>query len=244
MVLLTCCGSLERTTLKYTQHERSGQIRDFSLFQHFVKPMAEGVTVTAVLDCCHSGSVLDLPYSYQPTPGGQIQMQKNFDSLSNLAFLYILAGGFLPDGFGNVTDHLSNVLGQPVDGFHGAAASELESADLMDDSAVQKASDYTPTPDVNDYEESTERQNEDNYAEYGVDPGSAAFESRGVSDDLGGNDLSNIPPYEYSNLGYGQGFGAGEATLAQEPDTAPDDSECACGEGLADVLSSLLDSEE
>jgi hypothetical protein len=169
-------------------------------------------------------------------------MQKNFDSLSNLAFLYILAGGFLPDGFGNVTDHLSNVLGQPVDGFHGAAASELESADFMDDSAVQKASDYTPTPDIND----AEGQNEDNNAEYGfpADPGGAAFESRGVSDDLGGNDLSNIPPYEYTNLGYSQGFGTGEATWAQEPTTAPDDSECACGEGLADVLSSLLDSEE
>jgi hypothetical protein len=230
----------ERTTLKYMQHERSGQIRDFSLFQHFVKPMAEGVTVTAVLDCCHSGSVLDLPYSYQPTPKGQIQMQKNFDSLSNLAFLYILAGGFLPDGFGNVTDHLSNVLGQPVDGFHGAAASELESADFLDDSAIQKASDYTPTPEI------AEGQNEDNDAEYGspADPGGAAFELRGVSDDLGGNDLSNIPPYEYNNLVYGQGFGAEEATWAQEPDTAPDDSECACGEGLADVLSSLLDSEE
>jgi hypothetical protein len=197
--------------------------------------MAEGVTVTAVLDCCHSGSVLDLPYSYKATPGGQIQMEKNFNSLSNLAFLYILAGGFLPDGFGNVTDHLSNVIGQPVDGFHGAGASELESADFMDDTAVQQASDYTPTSEVTGYDENAERAVDD--------PDGAALESRGVDDDLGGgSDLSTIPPY--SNFGYNQGFGAGDATVAQDPDTAPDDSDCACGEGLADVLSSLLDSEE
>lgn len=42
-------------TLYPLDHERAGQIRDFSLFHHFVQPMAEGVTVTCVMDCCHSG---------------------------------------------------------------------------------------------------------------------------------------------------------------------------------------------
>lgn len=47
-------------TLYPVDHNLAGQIRDFSLFNHFVKPMAAGVTVTCVMDCCHSGSVLDL----------------------------------------------------------------------------------------------------------------------------------------------------------------------------------------
>ncbi|KAL7479847.1 hypothetical protein ACHAW6_005566 [Cyclotella cf. meneghiniana] len=44
--------------------QRSGQIRDDDLLEHFVKPMKRGVTVTCVMDCCHSGTVLDLPYQF------------------------------------------------------------------------------------------------------------------------------------------------------------------------------------
>ena len=44
-------------TLYPVDHARAGPIRDFSLFNHFVKPMAASVTVTCVMDCCHSGSV-------------------------------------------------------------------------------------------------------------------------------------------------------------------------------------------
>ena len=61
-------------TLYPLDHEKAGQIRDFSLFNHFVNPMAAGVTATCVMDCCHSGSVLDLPYSYRSTKDGMIRM--------------------------------------------------------------------------------------------------------------------------------------------------------------------------
>lgn len=51
-------------TLVPLDYEEAGQIRDDDLFKILVHPMPEGVTVTCVMDCCHSGTVLDLPYKY------------------------------------------------------------------------------------------------------------------------------------------------------------------------------------
>jgi hypothetical protein len=42
----------------------NGQIRDDDIFDKFVKPMKGGVAVTCLMDACHSGSVLDLPYTF------------------------------------------------------------------------------------------------------------------------------------------------------------------------------------
>lgn len=114
-------------TIYPVDHGRSGQIRDFSLFNKFVKPMASGVTVTCVMDCCHSGSVLDLPYSFQPTEAGTIRSFQNFDTLSNLAFLYILAGGYLPPTeFGDVYNHMDGIVDGSIDDYQGVG---IESAD-------------------------------------------------------------------------------------------------------------------
>ena len=44
--------------------KRRGQIRDDDLLKYFVMPMQKGVTVTCIMDCCHSGTVLDLPYQF------------------------------------------------------------------------------------------------------------------------------------------------------------------------------------
>jgi metacaspase-1 len=115
-------------TLYPVDHGLAGQIRDFSLFNHFVKPMPAGVTVTCVMDCCHSGSVLDLPYTYQPTSAGTIRMRQSMNALTNLAFLYILAGGILPmEGglFDSVTQHLQDVLGESIDSLTGTGVEEM-----------------------------------------------------------------------------------------------------------------------
>lgn len=44
--------------------KKRGQIRDDDLLKYFVMPMQKGVTVTCIMDCCHSGTVLDLPYQF------------------------------------------------------------------------------------------------------------------------------------------------------------------------------------
>jgi len=52
-------------TLVPLDYETSGQIRDDALFKVLVHPMAAGVTMTCLMDCCHSGTVLDLPYKFK-----------------------------------------------------------------------------------------------------------------------------------------------------------------------------------
>jgi hypothetical protein len=51
-------------TLIPVDFQRAGQIRDDDLLTHLVKPMSAGVTMTCLMDCCHSGTVLDLPYRF------------------------------------------------------------------------------------------------------------------------------------------------------------------------------------
>ena len=42
--------------------KESGQIVDDEIYEEFVQQVRAGVTVTAMIDCCHSGTAMDLPY--------------------------------------------------------------------------------------------------------------------------------------------------------------------------------------
>ena len=44
--------------------QQNGQIRDDDLYKTLVGSFREGVYCTFVMDCCHSGSVLDLPFQF------------------------------------------------------------------------------------------------------------------------------------------------------------------------------------
>lgn len=61
-------------TLVPVDFQRSGQIRDDDIFKILVQPLRAGVTMTCLMDCCHSGTVLDLPYRF--TADGDV-MQRN-----------------------------------------------------------------------------------------------------------------------------------------------------------------------
>eukprot|EP00977_Amphora_coffeiformis_P028903 scaffold37799_cov176-Amphora_coffeaeformis.AAC.7 len=51
-------------TLIPVDFRSAGQIVDDNILDMLVKPMRAGVTVTVLMDCCHSGTVLDLPYRF------------------------------------------------------------------------------------------------------------------------------------------------------------------------------------
>ncbi|RKP23500.1 peptidase C14 [Syncephalis pseudoplumigaleata] len=53
-------------------YKESGVIVDDMLHEILVRPLQPGVRLTAVFDCCHSGTALDLPYVYQCD--GEIQV--------------------------------------------------------------------------------------------------------------------------------------------------------------------------
>jgi len=67
-------------TLIPVDYLENGQIRDDDLYDTLVKPMKVGVVVTSLMDCCHSGTVLDLPYTFRADSDKfEMEMEEGFD---------------------------------------------------------------------------------------------------------------------------------------------------------------------
>lgn len=77
-------------TLVPVDYAEAGQIRDDDLYKQLVCPMPRGVTMTCVFDCCHSGTVLDLPFVFRGD-GTQEEMEtpENFSFAPLLSALGI-----------------------------------------------------------------------------------------------------------------------------------------------------------
>lgn len=67
-------------TLIPVDYASTGQIRDDDLFKILVGAMPAGVTLTCLMDCCHSGTVLDLPFKFKADgESDQIEYDEGFD---------------------------------------------------------------------------------------------------------------------------------------------------------------------
>lgn len=51
-------------TICPSDYAKNGDIKDDELFELLVRPLPVGARLTAIFDCCHSGSVLDLAHMY------------------------------------------------------------------------------------------------------------------------------------------------------------------------------------
>jgi hypothetical protein len=97
-------------TLVPVDYVTAGQIRDDDLFQALVSRMPQGVLVTCLMDCCHSGTVLDLPYKYV-ADGEQTEMSLDGKfNLEKLQQLFTLAkqmhGAFQSGGIQGVLSEI------------------------------------------------------------------------------------------------------------------------------------------
>lgn len=81
-------------TLIPVDYQSSGQIRDDDLYTTLVGSMPRGVHLTCLMDCCHSGTVLDLPYKFVADgESDEMTFDDQFDmgKLNNLAAILAAA---------------------------------------------------------------------------------------------------------------------------------------------------------
>ncbi|KAG0225732.1 Ca(2+)-dependent cysteine protease [Actinomortierella wolfii] len=98
-------------TIYPVDHERAGVITDDVMHAIMVRPLPPGCRLTAVMDCCHSGSALDLPYIY----GTQGQLKESNlladagSGLMNAGMAYLRGDlGGVMNSLGGIGKKLSN----------------------------------------------------------------------------------------------------------------------------------------
>ncbi|ATY64656.1 metacaspase [Cordyceps militaris] len=84
--------------------EERGQIDSDTLHQHLVTRMPGNSTLFAILDCCHSGSALELPYVYRTDDSGNVSL---VDNIRQGMRLMSEASGLLSGGGGFSFDKLA-----------------------------------------------------------------------------------------------------------------------------------------
>jgi len=71
-------------TLVPVDYQTAGQIRDDTIFAKLVAPVPSGVRLTVVIDACHSGTVLDLPYIFNASDDALQTISENPDQAVTL----------------------------------------------------------------------------------------------------------------------------------------------------------------
>lgn len=83
-------------TLVPVDFQTKGQIDSDMLHQHLVTNLPPSSTLFVIMDCCHSGSALELPYVYRSDDDGNVNMM---DNLKQGMHLVGTASHLMQDGF-------------------------------------------------------------------------------------------------------------------------------------------------
>jgi metacaspase-1 len=94
-------------TIVPVDYESTGQISSDFLHKHLISALPPNSTLFVILDCCHSGSALELPYVYRSDDNGNISL---IDNLKEGAKLF--AEG-------------ADIMSGPFDGYKLAEAEDL-----------------------------------------------------------------------------------------------------------------------
>jgi hypothetical protein len=65
--------------------ERAGQINSATLHQKLVSALPPSSSLFVILDCCHSGSAVELPFVYRTDDDGKVSVMDNVKAGMNLA---------------------------------------------------------------------------------------------------------------------------------------------------------------
>lgn len=97
--------------------ETNGQLSSTLLHEHLVTCLAANCTLFIVMDCCHSGSAVELPYVYRSDSDGRISLMDNLRKGAQLVgeAQDILQGGFRFDKLGEARELLAGATSF----FHG-----------------------------------------------------------------------------------------------------------------------------
>eukprot|EP00406_Dinophysis_acuminata_P015370 CAMPEP_0179348438 /NCGR_PEP_ID=MMETSP0797-20121207/73696_1 /TAXON_ID=47934 /ORGANISM="Dinophysis acuminata, Strain DAEP01" /LENGTH=472 /DNA_ID=CAMNT_0021063231 /DNA_START=1 /DNA_END=1415 /DNA_ORIENTATION=- len=130
-------------TICPSDFQRAGMVVDDEIFDAIVLPLPPGVKLTAVMDCCHSGTGLDLPYSWTQRgwreevnpyfPRGDVQLFsgcEDDDVSADACSRYGQAGGAMTTAFCDVLrSHPSPTYAQLMTELSGGdAAARLPAA--------------------------------------------------------------------------------------------------------------------
>jgi len=74
---------MDEALVPVNYNEGCGMITDDTLFERLVVPMPKGSRFVSVMDCCHSGSILDLPYSFEANAAGIAKIENEPNSKLN-----------------------------------------------------------------------------------------------------------------------------------------------------------------
>lgn len=76
-------GGMDNTVVP-VDFEQRGQISSTILHEHLVTRMASDCTLFIIMDCCHSGSAVELPYVFRSDSDGNISLMDNIKAGARL----------------------------------------------------------------------------------------------------------------------------------------------------------------